>query len=501
MIRRILTVWLAVLAASGLVGAAPTGTPPRPLTLTPAAAPVPALKCSLALPVFEQKPGNAAPLYRAAGQKLKELSPLLNDPGWQYPFKWMQLPIERQRARVKEARAYIEPIAPAYEAVETAARCEFCDWGVREELSNEPYKISYEDAQRVRGLAFFLEFRCCVALADDRPEDAVRDARTLLTLAHHLNQAPTLIHALVAAALGNIGAAMIEKIVEHPQAPNLYWALADLPRPFISLRPALEGDRLTMFSTFPGLAVAATDPNAGPLPPARVERFGEILTEQGFITLSLPRNALPPFVLRIPGAEKAVRRSSEWAGTLYFGEEVVRRHEAAKRALIATGRPRDKVEKMPPLQVALLHSGLEVERVLDEARKWQSFPYWQSAPALAELKRRLDRSQSLLPDAPALPLGRMLMPVLSKTTFARGRLERHLAALQCVEAIRLYAATHEGRLPPSLSAIKEVPIPIDPMTGRAFDYQQDADRATLCAEVLPIDYAPVVPRYEVRLRR
>ncbi len=306
---------------------------------------------------------------------------------------------------------------------------------------------------------------------------------------------------MVATAIANIGAGNVEKILEHPQAPNLYWALANLPRPFIDLGLALEGDKLAMWSGFPGLSTSATDPNAGPLPEDKVGQFGTILTERGLLNIDLPRDFLPPLVRQIPGLQQAVSRSSKSLGMYHFGQEIQRRHEGAKRTLIAACRPRDKVEQMPPLQVALLHAGLETERVVDEARKWQTFPYWQSAPALAELRRKLERSQSLLPDAPALPLGRMILPALSKTFYARARIERQLVALQCVEAVRLYAATHDGRLPPALSAIKDVPIPVDPMTGRAFDYELLGDRATLCAEILTGDFPQIVPRYEIRLRR
>jgi hypothetical protein len=40
---------------------------------------------------------------------------------------------------------------------------------------------------------------------------------------------------------------------------------------------------------------------------------------------------------------------------------LLRKHEAAKRALMAQGRPRALVEQMPPMQVALLHAFLQYE--------------------------------------------------------------------------------------------------------------------------------------------
>ena len=52
-------------------------------------------------------------------------------------------------------------------------------------------------------------------------------------------------------------------------------------------------------------------------------------------------------------------------------------------------------------------------------------------------------------------------------------------ALRCVEAVRLYAAGHGGKLPPKLADVKEVPVPHDPVTGKPFEYKVSGDRATL----------------------
>ena len=73
------------------------------------------------------------------------------------------------------------------------------------------------------------------------------------------------------------------------------------------------------------------------------------------------------------------------------------------------------------------------------------------------------------------------LPAIQKVVAASVRLERRVAALRCVEAVRLYAAGHEGKLPATLDAIPEVSIPIDPMTGKAFTYRVSGDRATLSA--------------------
>jgi hypothetical protein len=210
---------------------------------------------------------------------------------------------------------------------------------------------------------------------------------------------------------------------------------------------------------------------------------------------------LPELIRQIPGVEQAVEQSAQPLGKVFVGTQMAQRHEAAKRTLVELGRPRDKVEQMPPLQVALLHAGLDVERVLDEAEKWNNFPQWQAAPQLEALGKKVRSSRGLLPEAPALPASPALVPAISKTFNARTRLDRQFAALQCVEAVRLYAAAHGGKRPATLAEIKEVPIPLDPGTGKQFEYETNGDRAFLLAPIMPGEFASLVPNYELILRR
>ena len=62
------------------------------------------------------------------------------------------------------------------------------------------------------------------------------------------------------------------------------------------------------------------------------------------------------------------------------------------------------------------------------------------------------------------------MPALQKVRGAQGRLEQRIALLRHIEAIRMYAAAHEGKLPEKLSEI-EVPLPVDAFTGKPFRYE------------------------------
>ena len=80
-------------------------------------------------------------------------------------------------------------------------------------------------------------------------------------------------------------------------------------------------------------------------------------------------------------------------------------------------------------------------------------------------------------------------------------LERSLAALRVIEALRMHAAAHDGKLPDKLDDLTEVPVPDDPGTGRPFEYGLQGDTATLVSQV-PGDPVPNNGlRYRVTIRK
>jgi hypothetical protein len=54
-----------------------------------------------------------------------------------------------------------------------------------------------------------------------------------------------------------------------------------------------------------------------------------------------------------------------------------------------------------------------------------------------------------------------------------------------LEALRIYAAAHEGQLPQSLADLTEVPIPEDPVTCKPFVYRLVDSKAILEGPALP----------------
>ena len=79
-------------------------------------------------------------------------------------------------------------------------------------------------------------------------------------------------------------------------------------------------------------------------------------------------------------------------------------------------------------------------------------------------------------------------------------LEREV--MRVIEAVRLHAAGHEGRLPDKLADITAVPVPLDPGTGRSFEYQVESGTATLIGPPLnvPVRKNQPVPKTGLRYR-
>ena len=92
-----------------------------------------------------------------------------------------------------------------------------------------------------------------------------------------------------------------------------------------------------------------------------------------------------------------------------------------------------------------------------------------------------------------------LMPALQAAMYAELRIDRRVAALRAIEAIRLYTASHNGTLPESLSQITEVPVPEDPATGQPFEYHRDGNSATLVGPKAGLP--PPWPSYRITIRR
>lgn len=88
-----------------------------------------------------------------------------------------------------------------------------------------------------------------------------------------------------------------------------------------------------------------------------------------------------------------------------------------------------------------------------------------------------------------IAMKRQLEPAHERVRVLTKKLDRQVAALQCIEALRLHASAHDGKFPTQLSDITEVNVPEDPLSGKPFVYKRSRSKATLEA-VLPETATP-----------
>ena len=180
---------------------------------------------------------------------------------------------------------------------------------------------------------------------------------------------------------------------------------------------------------------------------------------------------------------------------------VMKKYAQAKEYLQIHGWSAENVEALPAVQAVLLTEVATYDRLYDEMIKWVGVPYPLAHAGLDKADHIL-RREIVSSGSPSFSLAGLLIPATIKVMETSNRLDRRIAALRAVEAIRLYAAIH-GRLPTALSEITEVPVPVNPATGAAFAYVSDGATATLsiAAESTRPQAAWNAFQYEITIRK
>ena len=421
---------------------------PEPIALSVrlAAAPSPALKYHFLPELRELTPGNAVPLYYRAFSpewqmhRRPEVSKLID--AW-----------SKNRRGVPDKALRWVLTSPGLKEIDLGARRAYCEWELTERLRKDGINLLIPDIQAFREYINLLAMRARLQIADGQRDQAVYTLQTGFAFARHVSEGPTFIQSLVGIAMTSLILEQVEELLQTPDAPNLYWALTDMPRPFIDLRKPYQGERIFLDNLFPGVREMLADPKAKPLSEARLQESMSMLAGEG--------------LFGTPG--------SGWQARLAAAAMAARAYPESKRYLIANGWTEKQVDAMPLLQIALMYEVHNYDSVYDDVRKWSSLPYWEARPRIREVEERIRKVR----DSVGMTLAGLLVPASSKVQLASARTQRRIDALRCVEAIRLHGAAHDGKLPASFDAIKEVPIPRDPMTGESFTYTVDGSRAVL----------------------
>jgi hypothetical protein len=436
------------------------------LSLASAHEPVPVMKYRLLPRRLDQKAGNAALLYYSAAalcpdENPNEMRKKIDD--------WRALPADQlPRQELDEVLSSFEN---CFHYIELAAQRAHCQWDMPLE---DGYALQLPALSVYRSMAMAMQLKIRLLIADGQMEQALEMLQHGLHMGHGIAQGPTVIQGLVGTAITALMLKEVEGLMQMSDAPSLYWALTALPDPLVDMYPSLENEREILFVEFPQLRNLETELLSTGQASAAVSSFlGKIQSLGGGMD-ELPFKGLVP---------------AGWVMIHYF---------AAKEHLAHRGFSQERIETMPAAQAVLIYQKQEYLDMLDGMFKWFTVPYYQAQPHLQRSEQRFDDHRKA--KGIKANLFSVLLPALSRIAFLEARLDRHVALLRTIEAIRLFAADHSGQLPDALADITQVPIPTDPVTGQTFLYKRkDAQSARLEAPVSPAE-SKKRPVYDLAVR-
>jgi hypothetical protein len=421
------------------------------LSVHPAAPPVPALRYHFMPDLVDQVPGNAALLYLAAAQQMAstraepENFPTGADD--EKIDRWLQTPA--QTLPREEVRALLKRYARALAQFRLAALRDRCDFDPP--YRTEGFRTLLPFLNDARPLARLAALSARLKIADGDLDGAVADMALPLVQARHLNDRAVLVQLMVASSVGDLALRQVQELIAQGNAPNLYWALGDLPAPLLDVRAAMKMERASAYFSIPQIKEA---------------RAGRLTADQWSQALR---------------AMNDIRGSLHSYGTTAPPEQVmlamisVKEYPLAKRYLLDHKIPAKDVEAMSVAQAIGLYQVGQFEYWTQELDKGLTLPYWQGIGVISTAETNMRRAVQRNPWSLIGVLG----PGTRQAYVTLAKVDRRVALLRTVEAIRAYAAANEGRTPGRLQDITDTPAPVDPLTGWPFVYQVQGEDITV----------------------
>jgi hypothetical protein len=455
------------------------------MRVTPAAQPKPVFEHRFVTEDIELKSGNAAPYYYralldlprrmdAARKKYNQHEEMDN---WGRPYdrdgeatSLDKLPLEKVRDAVEMT---IGGSGVWDQLVEATSRRD-CDFqlGLSEVRGPELIYILLEEFQRSREISRMLALRTRLEVAEKRFDDAVATMRMNYRLARDFGSAPFIVSGLIGIAEANMTNGTALEMLAQPGSPNLYWAFSELPSPLIDMRAAARfeldfGPRI--FSLIHN--AQTTTRSAEEWNRLLVQTFRDLITTGGDLQLF---GGEPVF------SAGDLLKTDYGAGYLATTAGLMG-YSHAKTQLIAQGFDKERVEKMPVGQVMAIYTERNYQMFADEWEASWYMPFWEARRRENDLEKHIAAARigSGGEEREVIPIVSLLLPAMQAARQAQVRSEREIASLRVIEALRMYAADHAGKLPLSLDDIRHVPVPTNPATGKAFVYHIEGDTAVL----------------------
>jgi hypothetical protein len=384
------------------------------------------------------KPGNAAVVLNMLMAERQGYWGL-----WDTIYEDARLPVGDPRIAATEVSGIIPDMI-------RAGLIRDADWNhpVREDGAN----VYLGDMQMVRGLLDrSLTIWIKQKLAERDLTAATEGIRTQLACARHMGNAPFLITAMQAHAVGTVAIDNLEYLVAQPGCPNLRWSLSVLPPLLFDAPSMLEWHTRLLELSLPRLKLGIPDDSD--------DQAWQQIASDYFDLIEDSKNPLAP----------------EQRAELFCRCASLARERLVRRGLLSA----DAAMAISPeaaVMRAILDHHADIGRQMRLA--W-ALPPSEAVTELAKLDG-LAGAWDLELDSWPLANG-FLKDFLFFNHFSR-----RTAMLETVESLRHHAATHDGELPVTLADLEYAPRR-DPVSGLPFIYVrgESPSAATLSMPDIP----------------
>lgn len=311
-------------------------------------------------------------------------------------------------------------------------------------FQEEPWAgILLPDAQETRSyVRAMIAFGRASIIEGDIPQ-AEEWIRYSWGMARHVRETPLMVTRLVSAAQASMALDAIEELIQHPQASNYYWDLANIPRPFINMAETTQMESQMWVRTIPGL---------GRMDSFESKEDWEELASEIFGWLQGQNNDAPRW-----GTPEGMELWDAWTETA-----------------------RKNLHRIVPERVASMKSMSDAEvgirylwGLIEEFHTLENSMSLEPHLAIPRANAMLRSWRVSQKDEPLLGM------CLDFSYWPSGMgyfvlLDQRIAILRIIESIRDWSSHHGGALPRSLE-ILDLPVPMDPASQRPFEWMLSED--------------------------
>jgi hypothetical protein len=413
--------------------------------ITPRAIETPLLKYRFVPREDELKPGNAVPiLLRLPWEQrtwMEKVYPNLH--------KWDEVPLTDPKWK-----DYSDISPRFFDEMKRAAYRREANWEYP--IGEVPAMIiAIPDVQGLRTfLGNGLSSKAKYHLSKGELNETLEVIKVGITNSRHLANTPFIINQLVAAQIQRTMFDRTVDLISQPQSPNLYWGLSTIPKGILSLERTAD---------FEGQMLVMTFPFVDDLDKPRTKEEWKKLFDQQLLHLA------DTWGLIVPKGE--VKKKEAFAEV----EKLAR-----KELTNVWGHTPEKIASMT-MEEAVLRWFISNHKYLDDSYSaFMALPPREALPRLIELNQDSNNFYNKM-DSKFFEFFKN--PLFNYLTLQNNY--RKIQILRVIEAVRHYAGTHDGKFPVKLEEITDIPVPIDPITDKPFEWKVKDNEATLGSPQLP----------------